>query len=77
MSVAEYIHIDPAVMLGKPTIRGTRITVELVLRKMAQGATEADLIRAYPQLTHEAIRAAAQYAAELIAHEETVPAALA
>ena len=77
MNVADYIHVDPAVMIGKPTVRGTRITVELVLRKMAQGATEADLIRAYPQLTHEAIRATAQYAAELIAHEENVPAALA
>jgi uncharacterized protein (DUF433 family) len=77
MNVADYVCIDAAVMLGKPTIRGTRVTVELVLRKLAEGATETKLIQAYPQLTREAVRAAAQYAAESIAHEETVMAATA
>jgi uncharacterized protein (DUF433 family) len=77
MNIADYIRIDPAIMLGKPTIRGTRITVELVLRKLAEGAAETDLVKAYPQLTREAIRAAVQYAAETIAHEETVVAAIA
>jgi len=63
-------------MLGKPTIRGTRITVELVFRKLAEGATEDDLLRAYPRLTRDAIRAAMEYAADRIAHEETVTAAV-
>jgi len=77
MNLADYISVNPTVMLGKPTIRGTRITVELILRKLAEGAFEADLVRAYPQLTPEAIRAAMQYAAETIAHEESVVAVMA
>ena len=64
------IEIDPNVMLGKPVIRGTRVTVELILRKLSEGATEAELIDAYPRLTPEDIRAALAYAAENVAHEE-------
>jgi uncharacterized protein (DUF433 family) len=52
------IEIDPNVMMGKPVIKGTRIKVELVLRKLAEGATEDDLLDAYPRLTREDIRAA-------------------
>jgi uncharacterized protein (DUF433 family) len=52
------IEIDPTVMLGKPVIRGTRIPVELVLRKLAEGATESDVLEAHPRLTHEDILAA-------------------
>jgi len=52
------IEVNPNVMMGKPVIKGTRITVELVLRKLAEGATEADLLDAYPRLTGEDIRAA-------------------
>ncbi len=68
----ERIAIDPAVMLGKPVIRGTRITVELILSKLAQGATEADLLEDYPHLTTEDIRAAVAYGAASVAHEEVV-----
>jgi len=49
--------------MGKPVIRGMRITVELILRKLAEGATEADLLDAYPRLTGEDIRAAIAYVA--------------
>ncbi len=45
------IAIDPKIMLGKPVIRGTRIPVELLLRKLGEGATFADLLDAYPQLS--------------------------
>jgi uncharacterized protein (DUF433 family) len=48
---ADRIAIDPAVMLGKPVIRGTRITVELVLRKLGEGASVQELLEAYPHLT--------------------------
>lgn len=72
MTVTERIEINPDVMLGKPVIRGTRLTVELILRKISEGATEADLLDAYPNLTAEDIRAAVAYAADTIAHEETV-----
>ena len=63
---------DPKVMMGKPVIRGTRITVELILRKLSEGASEADLLDGYPQLSRENIQAAIAYAADLVAHEETV-----
>ena len=63
------IEINPAVMLGKPVIRGTRIPVELILRKLGEGATEADLLDAYPRLTREDIQAALAYAADALAHE--------
>ena len=64
MPVQERIEINPKVMLGKPVIRGTRITVELILRKLAEGATEEDLLDAYPRLTREDIEAAIGYAAD-------------
>ena len=53
----ERIEINPAIMMGKPVIRGTRITVELILRKLAEGASEAELLQDYPHLTTEDIRA--------------------
>jgi uncharacterized protein (DUF433 family) len=72
MTYTDRVEINPKVMLGKPVIRGTRITIELILRKLSEGATEKDLIDAYPKLTHEDIRAAMRYAADTLAHEETV-----
>lgn len=72
MTLSERIEVNPKVMLGKPVIRGTRIPVELILRKLSEGATEADLLDAYPRLTHEDIQAALKYAADIVAHEETV-----
>jgi uncharacterized protein (DUF433 family) len=72
MTVTDRIEINPRVSLGKPVIRGTRIPVELVLRKLSDGASEADLLDAYPRLTREDIQAAIGYAADTLAHEETV-----
>ncbi len=65
MATTERIEINPKVMLGKPVIRGTRIPVELILRKLAEGTREEDLLDAYPRLTREDIRAAVAYAAGL------------
>ena len=59
-------------MMGKPVIRGTRLSVELILCKLSEGATEKDLLEAYPKLTREDIQAAIRYAADTLAHEETV-----
>jgi uncharacterized protein (DUF433 family) len=67
--MTERIEINSSVMLGKPVIRGTRIPVELLLRKLAEGATIEDLLDAYPRLTAEDVRAALAYAADTIAHE--------
>ena len=72
MTIEGRIEVNPRVMLGKPVVRGTRITVELILRKLSEGATESELLDAYPRLTHEDIRAAIAYAADTVAHEETV-----
>jgi uncharacterized protein (DUF433 family) len=64
------IEINQSVMQGKPVIRNTRIPVELLLRKLAEGATVADLLDAYPRLTEDDLRACLAYAADAIAHEE-------
>lgn len=72
MTITDRIEVNPRVMLGKPVIRGTRIPVELILRKLSQGGTEAALLDAYPQLTREDIYAAMRYAADTVAHEEIV-----
>jgi uncharacterized protein (DUF433 family) len=72
MTLTDRIEIDREVMLGKPVIRGTRIPVELILRKLSEGASEADLLDAYPRLTREDIHAAMRYAADSLAHEEVV-----
>jgi uncharacterized protein (DUF433 family) len=72
MTLTERIEIDPEVMVGKPVIRGTRIPVELILRKLSEGASEADLLDAYPRLTGDDIRAAMRYAADRLAQEEVV-----
>ncbi|MBI2171027.1 MAG: DUF433 domain-containing protein [Chloroflexi bacterium] len=58
MALNDRIEVNPKVMLGKPVIRGTRIPVELILRKLSEGAVEADLMDAYPRLTREDIQAA-------------------
>jgi uncharacterized protein (DUF433 family) len=54
----ERIEINAAIMMGKPVIRGTRITVELILRRLADGATDVELLEDYSHLTTEDIRAA-------------------
>jgi uncharacterized protein (DUF433 family) len=66
------IEINPQVMMGKPVIKGTRITVELILRKLSDGASEDDLLDAYPRLTRDDIRAAIRYGADTVAHEEII-----
>ena len=72
MTAKDRIEVNPAIMLGKPVIRGTRIPVELILRKLGEGAREKDLLDAYPNLIEADLRAAMIYAADALAHEETV-----
>lgn len=64
MSLANRIEVNPKVMVGKPVIKGTRIPVELLLRKLSEGASLDDLLEAYPHLAREDIYAAFAYAAE-------------
>ena len=72
MTITNRIEVNSKVMMGKPVIRGTRIPVELILRKLGEGATENDLLDGYPRLTKADIQAAICYAADTVAHEETV-----
>jgi len=66
------IDVNPKIMFGKPVVKGTRITVELILRKIAEGMTDDQIIAHHPQLTVEDIRAAAAFAADHLAGEEVV-----
>lgn len=62
----ERIFRDPAILLGKPCIKGTRISVEVVIRRLAQGRSVDDIVVEYPELTREDVLSAAAYAAELV-----------
>ena len=64
---------DPKVMMGKPVVAGTRVTVELILEKLAAGETVEDLLRAHPRLTQEDIRAALAFAAEALRADVVYP----
>jgi uncharacterized protein (DUF433 family) len=63
----ERIEINPDIMAGKPVIRGTRVPVELVLRKLSAGLTPEAILVDHPRLTHDDIRAAQAFAADYIA----------
>ena len=60
---------DPRIMVGKPVIRGTRITVQLILNKIAAGQTVEQILEDYPHLTREGIKAALEFAAKSVHHE--------
>ncbi len=64
---------DPKIMMGKPTITGTRITVELILEKLAAGETVDQILSEHPRLTAEGIRAAIAFAAEVLRADVVYP----
>jgi len=68
------ISTDPAVMMCKPCIKGTRITVELILRKLGAGRSFADMLEAYAKLTEDDLRAALAFAADYMQHETILAA---
>jgi uncharacterized protein (DUF433 family) len=71
----ERISIDPEICFGKPRIRGTRIWVSLIIENLAAGASEEEILDAYPSLGADDIRAALAYAAE-ITRERVIPTAV-
>ena len=71
---AKLIHCDPSIMMGKPVIAGTRITVELILEKLAAGETMEQLLEAHPRLTKQAILAALDFAARVLRADVVYPA---
>jgi len=64
---------DPNIMMGKPVVAGTRITVELILEKLAAGETYEQLMEAHPRLTRDAIQAALAFAAEALKADVIYP----
>ncbi len=68
----ERIVTDPAIMFGKPVVRGTRITVEHILRQLASGASPEAIVKEHPRLTIEDIRAAQAFAADYLATDDLV-----
>ncbi len=69
----QIITSDPKVMMGKPVISGTRITVELILEKLAAGETQDQLLDAHPRLTREGIQAALGFAAQALKADVVYP----
>lgn len=69
----ELIESDPSVMMGKPVVRGTRITVELILEKLGAGETVEQLLEAHPRLTREAVQAALTFAARSLKADVVYP----
>jgi len=71
--VKNLIQTDPKICMGKPVIAGTRITVELILEKLAAGETIEQILKAHPRLTEEAIRAALAFASEALRADVVYP----
>lgn len=70
MNWQQHIAVDPAVLTGKPVVKGTRLAVEFVLGLIAQGWNEAEILRNYPGLTHEHILACVAYAQDRLSEEK-------
>ena len=73
MSWRERIIIDPAILTGKPVIKGTRIAVEFIIDLMAQGWSESEILRNYSGLKHEDIQACLSYAGDMLRSEKVYP----
>ena len=69
MNWRERIVADAAVLVGKPVVRGTRLSVDFLLELMAQGWPETEILRNYPGLTHDDLAACLHYAGEAVQHE--------
>jgi uncharacterized protein (DUF433 family) len=74
MNYNQRIVSDYKIMLGKPVIKGTRVTVEVILKKLAEGASVSDVIKMYPNLKKEDVLATLNYASEVISSEEMIAA---
>jgi len=73
MKLADRIVVDPAILVGKPCVRGTRLSVAFLLGLLAQGWSEAEVLRNYPGLTHDDVLACLEYASHIIGQEKVYP----
>lgn len=72
MNWRDYIVSDPEILVGKPAVKGTRLSVDLILDRLADGWTTEDLFQAYPRLTPEALQAVFAFAAEVLKDEDYI-----
>ena len=72
MNYTAFLVSDPAILLGKPVVKGTRISVAFILKRLSEGATYMDLMEAYPVLNLEAIYAVLAYAADVVRNEAII-----
>ena len=71
--MTDRITIDPKILAGKPVVRGTRISVEMVVELLAAGWSHAQILASYPHISEEDIRACLAYAGELLREEKVYP----
>ncbi len=75
MSDTTRVVVDPAVLAGKPIVRGTRLSVDFIIGLLADGWSEADILENYPDLTHEDVVSCLAYARDVLRAEKVFPAA--
>ncbi len=75
MNWQDRIVIDPEILVGKPVVKGTRLAVAFLIDLLAQGWTEAEILRNYPGLTHEDVQACLAYASDVLQAEKVFPLA--
>ena len=75
VSLSQRITVDPSVLVGKPVIRGTRLSVEFIMGLLAEGWSHADILREYPGIAEDDILACLDYAREVISSERVYPTA--
>ena len=75
MNWQDRIVIDPEILVGKPVVKGTRLAVAFIIDLLAQGWTEAEILRNYPGLTHEDVQACLAYASDVLQAEKVFPLA--
>jgi uncharacterized protein (DUF433 family) len=75
MTESSRIVLDPAILAGKPVVRGTRLSVDFIIGLMADGWSEADILRNYPGLTRQDLAACLAYARDVLKSEKVYPAA--
>jgi len=73
MDWKERLVVDPSILVGKPTVRGTRLSVEFIVDLLAQGWSEESILQNYPKLTHEDIQACLHYASARLQAERVYP----
>jgi uncharacterized protein (DUF433 family) len=77
MKWQDYIIIDPEILVGKPVVKGTRLSVDFIIELLAQGWSEPEILRNYPGLKPEYIRACLLYASEMMRSEKVYPLSVA